>query len=245
MILPARAKWLLVIIGSTRYVEGVTRLHKYGIIIHNKFSKIGFYDDWQADKFGMYSVELASDLKLLQENDYVDTNHVTNEWNKKVPRISISDKGKDAIRDLVKEFPSQASGICGISQAYFNKSLKELIADAYTLYPIYARKSIIKPEINKAMAKADPFFNPEFEIPFEAPEKLKSDMSNLIAGQASEYPYNDEDIREKLAKSIGLSEIPKIDPRSFDRLSGILGDKLGFGDVDSVELVRSVRGSDC
>ena len=55
--------------------------------------------------------------------------------------------------------------------------------------------------------------------------------------------YNDEDVREELSKSVGLTKIPEIDARSFDRLSGILGDTLGSGDIDSVELVRTIRGS--
>ena len=244
MILHIRTKWLLVIIGSTRYVEGVTRLQKYGIIIQNKFPKIGFYDDWISNKYGMFSAGLEKDLNLLRQNNYVHINYIINKSNKKIPRISISNKGRDAIQDIVEKFPSQTSGICGISQVYFNKSLKELIADAYTLYPQYTEKSTIKPEINQVMIKTNSFLNPEFEILFDEPEELKSDMSNLITRQTVEYQYNDEDVREKLAKSAGLNRIPEIDARSFDRLSGILGDKLGPGDIDSVELVRSIRGSD-
>lgn len=53
----------------------------------------------------------------------------------------------------------------------------------------------------------------------------------------------DYDMRLKLSKLIGLSDIPKPDSNAIQRLSGIIEDKIDSETVDSVELVREIRGS--
>jgi len=52
----------------------------------------------------------------------------------------------------------------------------------------------------------------------------------------------DDYFRQKLAKSIGLNTVPKLDPKAFERLTGIISSKIKTKDFDSVELVKAVRG---
>jgi len=53
--------------------------------------------------------------------------------------------------------------------------------------------------------------------------------------------FDDLVIRMRLAKSIGLDEIPKKDPEAFDRLTGIIATKINRKNFDSVELIKEVR----
>jgi hypothetical protein len=51
----------------------------------------------------------------------------------------------------------------------------------------------------------------------------------------------DKDFRQKLARSLGMNKIPDSDPKSFDRLIGMISAKIKTKNFDSVELVRKVR----
>jgi hypothetical protein len=54
--------------------------------------------------------------------------------------------------------------------------------------------------------------------------------------------FSDIEARIKLARLIGLNDLPKPDPNAIYRLDGILGKQLSKDKrFDSVELVRSVR----
>lgn len=65
----------------------------------------------------------------------------------------------------------------------------------------------------------------------------------LVTRNTSEHMFNDDDVREKLTKEIGLNNIPKIDVTAFDRLVGMLGKKIKLEKIDAVETVRAIRGS--
>lgn len=242
MPLSIRAKWLLLVIGSTKYVQGDTRLQKYGLLVHKKNPGIEFYDDWNSGNFGVFSKSLASDTKLLVEKKFVSSNDVVNVYGKNVARYSITDEGRNEIQDMLKE-KEIIKKICEITQYYFDKSLKDVLADVYTLYPEFTENSKIKPDVGKKQIETNSFLSPEFEIPFESNQKLESDITNLITKTSTEHVFNDEELREKIAKNIGLDKIPKLNPDAFDKLSGILEDKINEEEIDSVELVRTVRGS--
>jgi len=240
--LSIRAKWLLLVIGSTKYVQGDTRLQKYGLLVHKKNPGIEFYDDWDAGNFGVFSKSLASDTKLLVEQKFVSSNDVVNVYGKNVARYRITDEGRNQIQDMLKE-KEITKIICEITQYYFDKSLKEVLADVYTLYPEFTGNSKIKSDVGKKQLETNSFLSPEFEIPFESNQKLESDITNLITKTSSEHVFNDEELREKITKQIGLTEIPTLDSSSFDKLSGILQNKIKIKEIDSVDLVRTVRGS--
>lgn len=77
-------------------------------------------------------------------------------------------------------------------------------------------------------------------------EVLKYNFCELI----SFTPYypgkklpSDYKERAKISNMIGLSEVPKADPHAIKRLSGIFAHKIKLDKVDSIELIREVRGS--
>jgi hypothetical protein len=106
------------------------------------------------------------------------------------------------------------------------------------LYPELTKNSKIKAEVGKTNTENNSYLSPEFEIAIDNKESF--DMKSTVS--ASEHVLNDEYFREKLAKSIGLDKIPKLDPKSFDRLSGIIAKKIETEEFDSIELVKAVRG---
>lgn len=244
-MLPLNAKWLLILIGATRYVEGSTRLQKYGLLTYKKIGKKEeFFNDWQPDKFGVFSKSLAKTTTMLVNETYITKDSVINSYGKQTFRYRITEKGRNEIQDLVKEKTETVKEVCGIAQYYFEKPLKEVLADTYTLFPEYTTSSTIKYEVNKNKAEQEALFEePEFEIPFESSQKLESDITNLITKSTTDHVFNDEDLRMKLAKQIGLKDIPKLDVNAFDRLSGMLQDKIKSEKIDPVEVVRTIRGS--
>lgn len=244
MALSQSAKLLLILIGATKYVEGSTRLQKYGLLVSKKIGqKEEFFSDWQPDKFGVFSRSLAKTVTILANEGLITADKV-NIYGKDTIRYRITDKGRGEIQDIIREKKNLVGEICGIPQYYFGKSLKEVLADVYTLYPEYTTNSTIKHEVNKNRIEQESLFEEsEFDIPFESSTKLSSDITNLITQTPSEHVFNDEDIREKLAKQIGLKSIPKIDNGAFDRLAGMLRNKIQTEKIDSVEVVRTVRGS--
>jgi hypothetical protein len=52
----------------------------------------------------------------------------------------------------------------------------------------------------------------------------------------------DIEARKKMAKLVGLPELPKLDPHAIYRLRGIVAKGTPDQVFDSVELVRAVRG---
>jgi DNA-binding PadR family transcriptional regulator len=245
MSLPSNSKWLLVLIGATRYVEGSTRLQKYGLLT---FKKIGnreeFFSDWRPDKFGVFSKSLAQNLTMLVDDKYVTKDEVTNTYGKTSYRYRITDKGRNEIQDLINVKKDVVEDVCGIAQYYFDKSTKEVLADVYTLYPEYTTNSTIKHEVNKNKIDQETLFEEsEFDIPSDQAKHLSFDLTNLVTRNAPEHVFNDEDTREKLAKEIGLRGIPKLDATAFDRLAGMFGKKIKLDKIDAVETVRAIRGS--
>lgn len=58
------------------------------------------------------------------------------------------------------------------------------------------------------------------------------------------HRLSDSLVREKLAKEIGLRDIPKFDATVFDRLAGMFGKRIKMDKIDAVEIVRVIRDSD-
>ncbi|NQT09089.1 hypothetical protein HQ586_08435 [Candidatus Bathyarchaeota archaeon] len=53
----------------------------------------------------------------------------------------------------------------------------------------------------------------------------------------------DYDVRLKLSKLVGLGDIPQPDSNAIQKLSGMIEDKILSETIDSVELIREIRGS--
>lgn len=237
--LTPKDKWLLALIGSTPYVEGRTRLQKYGILVFKEvFNNEEFFNDWRPDDFGGFSPSLAKSLSKLERRSCVQAFEVINEYGHPINRYELIGKGKGVKEEMAKRYPSRFEQIKSITSNYFTKPLKILLDDVYQKYPEFTIKSKIKAEVNKTRMNNQTYLSPQYEIPFG--EQVEQPVTPTVSSR--EHVFNDDEFRKKLAESIGLKEVPSLDPESFERIKGILDKKIETEDFDSVELVKEVRG---
>jgi DNA-binding PadR family transcriptional regulator len=238
LFLTTKDKWLLVLIGSVPYVKGRTRLQKYGLLLSKEiFKNNNFFNDWEPDDFGGYSQQLAVSLKKLERRDLVRVTEVIDQTDEPVNHYGISEKGEEIQKDLISHNPSIFEKIKEIISFYHQKSLSSLLADVYEKYPELTLKSKIKAQVNKTRIQNESYLSTKYEIPTD---HEKFEISSTVS--AKEHVYNDEDLREKLAKSIGLATVPHLDPKSFERIRGVLAKNILSDDFDSIEIVKEIRG---
>ncbi|RNJ80185.1 MAG: hypothetical protein D9C04_02360 [Nitrosopumilus sp. B06] len=237
-----RQLWLLVIIDSTPHIDGITRLQKYGLLA----SKITLrdesaYDDWMAHNFGAYSSTLQSDIKFLDQKNLIEINSVDT-MHGSHDDYSISKQGKNVVREFKTKYEDLAEKIKVITVHYFNRSLDELLADAYALFPEYTSKSTIKGRVRTSIMKRNTNLNTEIKLPYT--EKKIGLLSITETAEINQFPYNDEEIRKKLAEQAGLAGVPPTDPRAYDELSEVFADKEFLADLSDEnikEIINSIR----
>lgn len=221
------------------YIQGKTRIQKYGLLAAKQIlNEKDFFDDWRPDNFGGFSPKLALCIDKLVQNGFVNSSDIMTTYGKKMPCYELSDKGKKNLSDFMKGNLKTIERIREIIGYYHQQKLSKLLENIYVLYPDLTIESKIKAEVSKANTKNNSYLSPEYEIAIDNNESIEIDSTV----PANEHVFNDEYFREKLAKSIGLDKIPKLDPKSFDRLSGIISKKIETEEFDSIELVKAVRG---
>jgi len=242
-VITNNAKWLLVIINSNPFIQGNTRLQKYGLLVYGKevLTKSEFFDDWRAGDFGGFSKQLMLTTDYLIREGYAASNPTVLSETITVNRYKLTDKGLSEIKEIEANQKDKVEKIKGLLGPYFKKSLDTVLDEIYTLFPQFTDKSRIKAKVSQTHTKNHSYLSPEFEIPIDnvAAEEI---LSDAVTAQPNDFVFNDEYFREKLAKSIGLAKAPKLDPKSFERLSGIISSKIKTKEFDSVDLVKSVRG---
>lgn len=229
----------MAIIDAVPYVHGDTRLQKYTLLVGKQILEgQDFFNDWRPDNFGGYSPSLTVCVGQLQKKGFIDSQEFTYDKNKKVNRYTLSQKGKNVTHKFLKTQSETFNKVKEIIGYYHSKRLMELLNNVYVLYPDLTDKSKIKAEVNKSITNNNSYLSPEYEIAIDDREFFTPSIST----SATEHVYSDEYFRQKLAKSIGLDVVPKLDPKAFERLTGIISSKIKTEDFDSVELVKAVRG---
>lgn len=242
MDLSDRQFWLLLIIDSAPHIDGTTRLQKYGLLA----SKITLkdesaYEDWAAYNFGAYSSALRSDVKFLEQKNMIKINSVDTRHGSHSD-YSISRQGSEAIQEFKAEHEDLAEKLKVLTMHYFDRSLDELLADAYALFPEYTGKSTIKGRVRTSIMKRDTNLNVDIKLPYT--DKKIGLLSITETAMVNQFPYNDEEIRKELAKQAGLAGVPPTDPRAYDELSEVFADKEfleDLSDKDVKEIINSVR----
>lgn len=234
-----KEKWLLAIIEAVPYVHGDTRLQKYTLLVGKQILEDQeFFNDWRPDNFGGYSPSVTICVEQLRKKGFIDSQEFTYDKDKKVNRYTLSQKGKSAIHEFLKTQSEIFTRVKEIIGFYHSKRLIDLLNNVYVLYPGLTDKSKIKAEVNKSITNNNSYLSPEYEIAIDDREFY----TPTISPSTSEHVYSDDYFRQKLAKSIGLDTVPKLDPKAFERLTGIISSKIKTKDFDSVELVKAVRG---
>jgi hypothetical protein len=236
--LSTKEKWLMAIICAAPHVHGDTRLQKYSLLVSKQILKgPEFFNDWKASNFGGYSSGVTICVNKLVKDGYLDVREFTYEQDKKVRQYTVSQKGKSIVEDFLKTQLEIFEKIKHIVTYYHPKKLMDLLNNVYALYPDLTVNSKIKSEVNKSIVQNNTNLSPEFEIAIEEERYVQ-----VPSPSSGEHVFGDEYFREKLAKSIGLKYVPKLDSKAFERLSGIISSKIKTDDFDSVDLVKTVRG---
>ncbi len=236
--LSPKEKWLLAVIGSVPYVHGNTRIQKYALLVSKQIlQEQDFFNDWRSDNYGGFSPSVAICVNKLANEDFIKIQEFAYDEDKKVNRYSLSLKGKNVVDELLQSHSQVFDKIKEIIGYYQPKKLMELLENVYVLYPHLTNKSKIKAEVNKSIMENESYLSTEYEIAIDNRESFVP-----LSPAASEHIYSDDYFRQKLAKSIGLTDIPKLDPKAFERLTGIISSKIKTKEFDSIELVNTVRG---
>ena len=161
-----REEFPILLIGMHDFVEGNTRLQKYAFLSSmriKELSAIKLYNDWRADNFGPFSPNLAKDIDTVLINKGIEKFPVLNQFNSKVDRFTVSEKGKEIFKNLKSNYSNLYTKILDITQNYQGRSLSQLLQDVYFLYPEYTNASKIRAKIGRKNTDYDPYLSREFD----------------------------------------------------------------------------------
>lgn len=227
----------MTIVYAVPHVHGDTRLQKYSLLVSKQIlTGQEFFSDWKASNFGGFSPGVTVCMSKLVKDGYVEAQEFTYQ-DKRVNQYTLSKKGKVIIEEFLQTQSEVFERIKHIVAYYHPKKLIELLNNVYVLYPDLTVNSKIKSEVNKSIVQNNSSLSTEFEIAIDEERYVR-----VSSPPAGEHVFGDEYFREKLAKSIGLKYVPKLDSKAFERLSGIISSKIETDDFDSVELVKTIRG---
>lgn len=220
MDLSERQSWLLLVIDSASFVDGDTRLQKYGLVVSKTILDNAMYDDWRSHHYGAYSDHLGRDVMFLQEQDLLNVHKIRNN-----NMYVLSEKGKKALssfkdRCLFKH-GDKVEKIREFLDYYQGRTLKILLADVYQKFPEYTVKSRIKDQIEETILETN-------LVGFDSSSSGAQSITPAV--KPAQFPYNDEEFRRKLAKEVGLDGPPPLDMKAYDRLSRIFADWENYDD---------------
>ena len=161
-----KSMWALSIVDTAKSIEGITRLHKYAFLASKKIKGIvehGFYNDWKASDYGPFSKDLAQNICDLINEKSIKNEATPNKYGYKVGMITITDKGKEKVKEFEDKNSKFIEKIKKIIEIYQPKRLIDLLHDVYFLYPKYAVQSKILEKVGRHMYESDSFLNPTYE----------------------------------------------------------------------------------
>jgi uncharacterized protein YwgA len=160
-------KWALLLVGLADYIEGATRIQKYGFLGAKNIKGLtsrGFYDDWKPSKYGPYSPTLARDIDALVSAGLIKKFKVKNNYDYWVDRFALSDEGRTRFNVLNQDEKLVTSEIKEkIIDQYNNKSLMDVLHDVYSQFPEYAVNSTIRSQVGRKIYESDSYLNPQYD----------------------------------------------------------------------------------
>lgn len=237
-------------------IAGTTRLQKLLLIISKEISKqdssVQAFNDWKPDKFGGVSSQVYQTVPPLTAKGLLEEKAAKlGQYDGKL--YLLTESGRLLAQRFLDSNRGPEKVIRHIAEQYLHSSTKDLIADAYSLYPELTILSKIKPEINRALLKRSKL-SPEYEEDIGGMTSLKGRHNDSAKEYANDERFlkkrefemqklPDLEARKKLASLIGLAAPPKLDAYAIYRMDGLIKHDIPKDKkFDSVELVRSVRG---
>jgi hypothetical protein len=259
--LSQRALLLLALMHlSQGTLYGATRMQKIALLTSKQITKLEpdltVFDDWVPDDFGGRSTQVYVTIDELIDHGLLSERLTTIE-DKKLKVYTLTDQGYEEVKKIPSKLGKTWDSLSSVASRYVVAKTSDLLMLSYKLFPELAINSKIKPEVNKQFVKKLSPLSPLYDedvgpLPSTSPKfkKRKEDLRILAEDEQffkrREFEMQklpDIEARKKMAQLIGLKELPKLDPYAIYRLDGILKSTLPKDKkIDSVELVRSVRG---
>ena len=230
-------KWLLTLIGSNPHIRDRAELQEIIILTQKGILKnCEFFDDWELDKYGMHSSQLANSLEKLENDKYVIALDTFGSDKNSIRNYKLTDKGTTLKNKWIEDKKDQFAEIEHVGSLYFPRSGTGSISGTHLKIIDGMIGANIDAMIERYAINDMPFRNSE-----NNPNEKESN-STKPSNSTKEHVFGDEEFRLKLAKSIGYDKIPALDPTAFDRLKGLFADEIESEYFDAVELVKESRG---
>ena len=181
------------------------------------------------NKFGVYSKEIEPAINALEQQGYVkkSIDHVTGRQD----FYAVHHK-QVLINNDISELESKIENMIKILNQYSKDSL---VALSYEMFPETTTNSMIKPSVVRTIDELrDTVTDPEAY-------RQNNHASPSNTRMALSPPFNDLDMRIAVMESIGLDELPIIDPNSIDESAGILANTSLLKKYDFKKLLENDR----
>lgn len=255
-----RASLLLAILSlSGGEMPGITRMQKIALLVSKNLEKdhqraVTVFDDWVPDDYGGRSIQVYRAKDELIRKGMMVEKEIALDEEMAMKFYTITELGTKMTEKLRPMFADVWTYMTEKARNYRKASTPELLALSYQLFPELAINSKIKPEINRKILTNLSPLSPMYEenvgpMPSTKASKRKESIKTEIEDERffkrREYEMQslpDIEARKKLAKLVGLTELPKLDPEAIYRLRGKIAKDIPDEQYDSVDLVRAVRG---
>ena len=168
---------LILLINQTT-IRGKTRLQKYGFLTYHLYridlTPFNFYSDWEAYRYGPYSMDLTCDLQHAEKTGLVKTELAESGYSK-VAIYSLGPKGHKRLSLLSRDHRDLINNIHETSISLNKKPLQVIIKEIYADYPKYAVNSKIKSRATNSEQDDGVRFNPEIERMLEEIDSGEAD----------------------------------------------------------------------
>lgn len=127
-------------------IDGSTRFQKLVFLAQQETAMDDDLFEYEADRFGPFSVELAKTLNSLENRDLIEKRTETNRSGDEMHRYRITDRGRQIMnRILTDDDYPDISGLMSqietIKREYDSMSLDELLRYVYRKYPRFTEES--------------------------------------------------------------------------------------------------------
>lgn len=131
---------------DNKSIEGATKLQKL-IFLAQKEGSLPeeFQFDYESNKYGPYSVDLAVTLEELEDRGLIETEEIQNRSGNTVREYKLTDFGYKVTQEILNERESELEPIFNemsdVKHNHGAKSLDRLLRYVYNKYPGYTDKS--------------------------------------------------------------------------------------------------------
>ncbi len=226
---------VLEILSSVDVIKGKTKFVKILHLVCKLFEKNNKESpfNFKPDRYGVNSPELEPLLQKLESDRYV---RISKPIFQRRNDLSLIDRTYECGNSILKEMKPKINSLVN---ALNPCSLDEILAISYKLYPETTTNSVIKAKVNQKIIDLFSELSPSFEESFET--VLEKSVS-APDGIPLSPQFNDQDVRIKMMKSMGLEKLPSIIPDVIDESTGIIDQESSlFKKINLEEILENAR----